>query len=218
MKYFLTVFLLFAFLNSRSQTRSDSLNLIKSSLGYFDLSYSDAEVDSMFDGVKRNQRLFAEMHKNNLPNSQPYPLAFVIDKDTDQKKSINKWGIPKGINLPANKNDLAFYSIQELAGLIKYKKISSVELTKFFLARLKKWGDTLLCVISLTEDIAMKQAKEADEEINKGNYRGPLHGIPYGLKDLFAVKGTKTTWGAEPYLNQEPDEDRKSTRLNSSHQ
>lgn len=207
MKHFLSVFLLFAFLNSWSQSRSDSLSLIKSSLGYFDLSYSDAEVDSMFDGVKRNQRLYAEMHKNNLANNQPFPFAFAIDKVADQKKRVNKWIIPKGIQMPANKNDLAFYSIQELAALIKYKKISSVELTKFFLDRLKKWGDTLLCVISLTEDIAMQQAKEADEEINKGNYRGPLHGIPYGLKDLFAVKGTKTTWGAEPFMNQEPDED-----------
>ena len=207
MKQFLPVILLFAFLNSKAQTRSDSLGIIKSTLGYFDLNYSEAEVDSMFDGVKRNQRLFTEMHKNNLPNNQPFPLAFVIDKDVDQKKSTNKWNIPKGISLPVNKNELAFYSIPELASLLKYKKISSVELTTFFLNRLKKWGDTLLCVISLTEDFAMQQAKEADEEINNGKYRGPLHGIPYGLKDLFAVKGTKTTWGAEPYLNQEPDED-----------
>ena len=106
-----------------------------------------------------------------------------------------------------NKNDLAFYSIPELAGLIRSKQISSVELTKFFIDRLKKWGDTLESVISLTEDTAMAQARRADEEIRNGKYRGLLHGIPYGLKDLFAVKGYKTTWGSTPYKDQYVDED-----------
>jgi Asp-tRNA(Asn)/Glu-tRNA(Gln) amidotransferase A subunit family amidase len=81
-----------------------------------------------------------------------------------------------------------------------------VALTQFFLARLKKWDDTLNCVISLTEDLALQQAKKADEELKKGIYRGPLHGIPYGLKDLFAVKGTRTTWGSTPYKNQAIEE------------
>ena len=75
-------------------------------------------------------------------------------------------------------------------------------LTQFFIDRLKKFSDTLQCVISYTDAIAMEQAKQADAEIAKGKYRGPLHGIPYGLKDLFAVKGTKTTWGAAPYKDQ----------------
>jgi Asp-tRNA(Asn)/Glu-tRNA(Gln) amidotransferase A subunit family amidase len=118
-----------------------------------------------------------------------------------------EWNIPANEQLPKNKNDLAFYSILQLASLIKNKKITSVELTQFFINRLKKFGDTLQCVISLTEDIAMQEAKQADAEIAAGKYRGPLDGIPYGLKDLFAVKGTKTTWGAAPYKNQVIDED-----------
>jgi Asp-tRNA(Asn)/Glu-tRNA(Gln) amidotransferase A subunit family amidase len=118
-----------------------------------------------------------------------------------------KFDIPAGVELPANRNDLAFYSIGQLASLVKNKKISSVELARFFIDRLKKYGDTLHCVISLTEDIAMKEAGEADREIAAGHYRGPLQGIPYGLKDLFAVRGTKTTWGAEPYRNQVIDND-----------
>jgi Asp-tRNA(Asn)/Glu-tRNA(Gln) amidotransferase A subunit family amidase len=109
--------------------------------------------------------------------------------------------------VPANKNELAFYSIGELAYLIKNKKISSLALTQFFIERIKKYGDTLECVISLQENIAYAQAKKADEEIAQGKYRGLLHGIPYGLKDLFAVKGTKTTWGAAPYKNQVIEED-----------
>jgi Asp-tRNA(Asn)/Glu-tRNA(Gln) amidotransferase A subunit family amidase len=95
----------------------------------------------------------------------------------------------------------------QLASLIKHKKITSVALTEFFLDRLRKWGDTLESVITLTPELAMQQAKQADLEISQGRYRGPLHGIPYGIKDLFAVKGYKTTWGSTPYMDQVIDQD-----------
>src|SRR5665647_2120982 len=92
--------------------------------------------------------------------------------------------------------------------LLPYMDLNKQQLpVKFFIGRLKKYGDTLQCVISLTEDIAMKQAKQADKEIAEGKYRGLLQGIPYGIKDLFAVRGTKTTWGAAPYKNQVIDKD-----------
>jgi Asp-tRNA(Asn)/Glu-tRNA(Gln) amidotransferase A subunit family amidase len=94
-----------------------------------------------------------------------------------------------------------------LAYLIQNKKISSLDLTRFFIERIKKYGDTLQCVISLQEDLAIAAAKKADAEIAAGKYRGQLHGIPYGLKDLFAVKDTKTTWGAAPYKDQVIQED-----------
>ncbi|HEU4633793.1 MAG TPA: amidase, partial [Flavisolibacter sp.] len=117
------------------------------------------------------------------------------------------WDIPAHVALPSNKNDLAFYTILQLASLIKNKKISSVDLTRFFIERLKHWGDTLQSVITLTEELALEEARQADDELKKGKYRGPLHGIPYGLKDLFAVKGYKTTWGSTPYMNQTIEED-----------
>ena len=164
----------------------------------------------MLDGVKDNATLYKKMHTLPLANSLHYPFAFnptpagfVIPK----KQEMINWAIPVNVAMPKNKNELAFYSVLQLASLIKNKKISSVSLTTFFINRLKKWGDTLECVISLTEALAMKQAKQADDEIRKGNYRGPLHGIPYGLKDLFAVKGYKTTWGSVPYKDQVIDED-----------
>jgi len=164
----------------------------------------------MIDGLKDNVALYQKMHSLPISNSlnypfgfNPTPVGFVIP--TRQEK-IN-WMIPANVNLPKNKSELAFYSVMQLASLIKNKKISSVELTIFFINRLKKWGDTLECVITLTEQLAMQQARQADDEIKKGNYRGPLHGIPYGLKDLFAVKGYKTTWGSVPYKDQVIDED-----------
>jgi Asp-tRNA(Asn)/Glu-tRNA(Gln) amidotransferase A subunit family amidase len=114
---------------------------------------------------------------------------------------------PGRVKLPADADDLAFYSVGELAALIKTRQITSERLTRFCLERLKKYGPTLECVVTLTEDLALQQARRADAEIAAGKYRGPLHGIPYGAKDLLAVKGTRTTWGTAPYTNQVFDYD-----------
>lgn len=177
---------------------------------FADLSFTQQEIDSMFDGVKENVFEIRKMHKYPLNNSTPMSMwqsPVVAGMQFDMKQQPINWEIPVNVSLPANRNELAFYSVMQLASLIKNKKISSVELTKFFIERIRKYGDTLQCVISVTEEIAMQQAKEADALIAKGKYKGPLHGIPYGLKDLFAVKGTKTTWGAAPYKDQIIDED-----------
>jgi len=103
---------------------------------------------------------------------------------------------------PSDIEDLAFAPVTELAQLIRSGQITSTELTRMYLARLKKYGPRLECVVTLTEDLALAQAVRADEEIATGHYRGPLHGIPYGAKDLLAVKGYKTTWGAKAYEDQ----------------
>lgn len=175
-----------------------------------DLSFTQTEIDSMYDGVKENMLLYRRMHKKRLNNNVPMSLwqSPVLPgmQFNDKQEKIN-WNISSKVSLPVNINDLAFYNILQLASLIKNKKISSVELTKFFIDRIRRFGDTLQCVISVTEEIALQQARQADAEIAAGKYRGPLHGIPYGLKDLFAVKGTKTTWGAAPYKNQVIEQD-----------
>jgi Asp-tRNA(Asn)/Glu-tRNA(Gln) amidotransferase A subunit family amidase len=100
--------------------------------------------------------------------------------------------------------ELAFLPVTELAPLVRAKKVTSTALTKMYLARLKKYSPKLLNVITLTEDLALEQAARADEEIRAGRYRGHLHGIPYGVKDLINTKGIKTTWGAEPFMDQVP--------------
>lgn len=196
-------------LGAGAQTKADTIQLLQKTAALYDLQFNEAEADSMTENIREYNEVYTKMHRTLPANDLPYPFAyqpapagFVIP--TNQQK-IN-WNIPANVLLPANKADLAFYSIPQLASLIKNKKISSVALTQFFLARLKKWDDTLNCVISLTEDLALQQAKKADEELKKGIYRGPLHGIPYGLKDLFAVKGTRTTWGSTPYKNQAIEE------------
>jgi Asp-tRNA(Asn)/Glu-tRNA(Gln) amidotransferase A subunit family amidase len=97
---------------------------------------------------------------------------------------------------------VAFLSVRELSFLIRSRQISPVELTQLYLDRLKQYGEKLLCVITLTEELALRQAERAQTEIERGHYRGPLHGIPYGIKDLFATRGIPTTWGAAPYEHQ----------------
>lgn len=193
-----------------TQDSTINKNDIQSTAKLFDLNFTTKEIDTLYADVIDNLANYKAMHKLSLPNSTPLslwqtPLLPGMKLNTQQVKM--NWEIDNSISLPKSKNDLAFYSIEQLASLIKNKKISSLELTKFFIERIKKWGDTLQCVISIQEEIAYQQAKKADEEIAKGKYKGLLHGIPYGLKDLFAVKGTKTTWGAAPYQNQVIEED-----------
>lgn len=183
---------------------------IHAALRLIDLKYTEAEVDSMFQSVRTNLSYIKLQHQSKLSND--VPLAFIhspllpnMQPLSPNKRAI-QWKAPVS-KLPINKEELAFYSVAELSYLIKNKIISSEELTKFFISRIKKWGDTLQCVVSITEELAIQEAKAADAEIKAGKYRGPLHGIPYGLKDLFAVKGTKTTWGAAPYKDQVIDQD-----------
>ena len=207
MKHLLLIVLLgtssIAFAQDSTILKSD----LQSAAKLFDLQFTPKEIDTLYSDVIDNIANYKAMHKLSLPNSVPLSLwQLPVPKQAPKLTTGAQLSLTKA-ELPSNKNDLAFYSISELAYLIKNKKISSLALTQFFINRIKKYGDTLECVISLQEEIAYAQAKKADEELAQGKYRGLLHGIPYGLKDLFAVKGTKTTWGAAPYKNQTINED-----------
>ncbi len=174
------------------------------------LEFTDAERDSMLDGLNEQLGNYKKIREFSLANSVPpsinfNPLPVGLKLETEKEPFIiSDYSYTR---MPEKIEDLAFYSIGELAYLIKNKKVSSTELTKMYLERLKKFGPELECVITLTEDLALKQAKKADEEIASGNYKGLLHGIPYGAKDLLAVKNYKTTWGAMPYKDQVINED-----------
>ena len=153
---------------------------------------------------------YERVRKRGLLNSDPPALVFDPKPPgftLKQDQQPIQWGPARNVTLPTNPVDLAFYSVRDLAELIRTRQITSTELTKFYLERLKKYDPRLFCVISLTEDLALKQAQQADEELAAGKYRGFLHGIPYGLKDLFAVKGYRTTWGAAPFKDQVIDQD-----------
>ena len=210
MRILFTSFLLSIGLFVSAQDSTIQKTDLISSAKLYDISFTTKEIDTLYSDVIDNLANYKAMHRLPLANSVPLsmwqtPVVPGMHFNTVQKTIA--WKLDNTVQLPTNKNDLAFYTLEQLASLIKYKKISSLALTQFFIDRIKKWGDTLQCVISIQEDIAYAEAKKADAELAQGKYRGLLHGIPYGLKDLFAVKGTKTTWGAAPYQNQTIDED-----------
>jgi len=169
------------------------------------LDLTDSEIDTLLADVRDNAEDYALMHGYTLNNEvppallfNPLPVGFVVDTTSISPQ----WDIPAEVALPINRDELAFYSIPELASLLQSQKITSTELTQLYLDRIRRFDDTLLSVITITEDLALEQARRADKEIRQGQYRGPLHGIPYGVKDLLAVKGYKTTWGANSHKNQ----------------
>lgn len=185
-------------------------NDIKGAQKLIALEFTEAEQDSMLDDLNSLLSDYKTNHKispaNDIPPAiifNPIPVGFKVENNIDHVEFSDY----SNTTMPDELNDLAYYSIGELAHLIRTGKITSTELTKFFINRLKMFDDTLHCVITLTEDLALKQAARADKEITEGIYRGLLHGIPYGAKDLLAVKGYKTTWGAMPFKEQEFDYD-----------
>src|ERR1035437_5954293 len=110
-------------------------------------------------------------------------------------------------SVPTNPDDIAFLPAHRLSALIKAKKITSLQLTEIYLTRLKRLNPTLLCAVTIMEDSARAEAMKADAELKAGKYRGPLHGLPYGVKDLFSTKGVPTTWGAKDFEHRIIDED-----------
>jgi Asp-tRNA(Asn)/Glu-tRNA(Gln) amidotransferase A subunit family amidase len=168
------------------------------------IELTDAQEAMALGGVNRNLDAYEANRKIDVPLDTEPAIAFHparAKKKLYTPKTQFRFG---RVELPQFKTveDLAFATVPQLATLLRIQRISSTELTKMYLARLKKYGTKLLCVVTLTEDLALKQAASADAEIKRGKYRGPLHGIPWGAKDLFATKGIKTTWGAEPYRDQ----------------
>ena len=169
------------------------------------LGFSEPKIDLMLPGLQEQLGDYQALRRFPLSNGVPPAVQFnplpVGFKFEPHRRKFKASPAPH-VKLPANPEALAFYSVGELAALIKSRQLSSETLTRFYLDRLKRYGPALECVVTLTEELALVQARRADREIAAGHYRGPLHGIPYGAKDLLAVRGIPTTWGAPPYTNQ----------------
>lgn len=178
---------------------------IKAAQKILDLDFDDNEITQMLPNINRSLRGLKELHEYKIDNSVPPALWFTPQKGNRAipvKQEQIRWELPKNVKLPENRNELAFYTVAELSVLIRERKITSVELTKFFIERLKKHNGSLQSVITITEERAMAKAGRADDLLKNGTYLGPLHGIPYGAKDLMSVPDYKTTWGAGPYKEQ----------------
>jgi len=163
------------------------------------ITLNNKERNEILEGVKSNLETynnFREQHLNyySYPSVVFNPVPPGVTFNQERQQAI--FSEIKVVR-PQNIEDVAFYSVIQLANLIKTKQVSSLELTKLYLSRLKKFDGDLKFVVTYTEELALKQAKKADEEIASGYYKGLLHGIPYGIKDLFSVKGYRTTWGTQ---------------------
>jgi Asp-tRNA(Asn)/Glu-tRNA(Gln) amidotransferase A subunit family amidase len=174
------------------------------------IELNDAQESMALQGVNRNLSAYETLRKIDVPLDtepatafHPAPPGKKFNGKPAVKFKLNKQDVPKYNSL----EEVAFFTASQLAELVRTKQVSSTDLTKMYLGRLKRYAPKLLCVVTLTEELALKQAAEADREIKAGKYRGPLHGIPCGIKDLFATKGIKTTWGAEPFRDQMIDYD-----------
>jgi len=176
----------------------------------FGLQFTPEKRELMLDGLRRQLKKYEidrqiDLSSDVAPAVLFNPIPVGMKLETVRKKC--KWSPAPKMPAPVDLEQAAFYSIGQLSALIKSRKITSEQLTRMYLNRLKKYGPRLECVVTLTEDVALEQARRADREIAAGKYRGPLHGIPYGVKDLLATKGIRTTWGAAPFKDRIIDED-----------
>jgi len=181
--------------------------MVGSAAGIAGIPLSEDERKQVAEGLNREGGLlqsFRSLREINLGNDTPLALAFnplLPGDEPPRGKSCLKLSRVK-VMRPKTDEDLAFLPVTHLARLLKNREVTSLDLTKLSLERLKKFDPVLKCVVTLTEELALEQAAHADREIASGKYRGPLHGVPWGAKDLLAVKGYTTTFGASPYKDQ----------------
>lgn len=194
------------FLNGCQSGRKVSKQDVQHAQNLIGVEFSAGEKATMLGYLRDNRSGYDSMRKVKMGFDLAPATYFDPRPDHFQPRirehASSDWKFPVDVALPASDNEIAFLPVSHLSSLIKSGKISSAKLTRIYLDRLKKYNDTLDATVTITEELALRQAAKADEEFTRGIYRGPLHGIPYGIKDLFAVPGYKTTWGAEPYRDQ----------------
>jgi Asp-tRNA(Asn)/Glu-tRNA(Gln) amidotransferase A subunit family amidase len=185
-----------------AQTGTVTPEMLKQAEWVAGLTLTEEERKSTARSVARSLSAFAELRKVEVGYEVPPALTFFPVPPrpaADVRRNQARLAEPRTIPRPDTPESLAFLTVAELSTLIRSRQVSSIELTKLYLARLKRFDPLLKCVATLTEDLALKQAAQADKEIAEGRYRGPLHGIPWGAKDLIAYPGYPTAWGATPF-------------------
>ena len=184
--------------------------MVKAASQVAGLDFNEEELEMIFEGVNQSLERIEEIRETHLDNSVPPPLYFnpvVPGGPADRNEGSLVLSAQPAATRPSRLEDLAFWPVTQLAQLVETRQVTSSELTEMYLSRLKRYNGTLNCVVTLTERRAREQAAQADTEIAEGRYRGPLHGIPWGVKDIIAVAGYRTTWGAAPFENQVFDYD-----------
>lgn len=195
---------------ARMQEEEISSEMIREAEKLAGLSFTDAERDMMLRGLENNRSAYRELRARRIPNEIAPAVQFdpqLAGTEPEVEARPFRRSRPGEVVRPPTVEEAAFWPVTKLSELVRTRQVSSEELTRMYLDRLERYGPELEAVITLTPDRALKQARQADREIGHGRYRGPLHGIPWGAKDLLAVDGYPTTWGALPYVNQEVNDD-----------
>ena len=189
-----------------------TLEMIEAAQAIAGLSFSRDEqqrIVERLNGPRSPLLAFDTLQTANLGNDtqpavvfNPVPPGKTLPSD---RRPLKRQELE--VSMPATDDELAFLPMTHLAKLVENRQVKPSELTRLYLARMKQYDPELHVVVTLTEELALRQAQTADDEIAAGTYRGPLHGIPWGAKDLLAVRGTKTTWGMSPYADRTIDLD-----------
>ena len=187
-----------------------SAEMLRDALAVSGIEFSEEERTEMVERVNDAIENYEDLHNFHIPNDISPPFHFdpiVPGMKVDRTARPFRISDPPGVRRPSNLEDVAFWPVRHLAELVRTRQVSSVELTTMYMDRLKRHNPVLNCVVSFTDDLAMHQARAADAEIEAGRYKGPLHGIPWGAKDIIAAKGYRTTWGSGAYQEQVLDYD-----------
>jgi Asp-tRNA(Asn)/Glu-tRNA(Gln) amidotransferase A subunit family amidase len=201
--------------DAASQATSSSIDVddLKAAERIVGLAFTGAEEAQALPRAGRNLEFYRTLRQLDVPLDTEPAIVFHPYQPGKRPRGRATRGAaialarPPRVRVTSRLEELAFQPVTALAELIRTRRITSTNLTGMYLDRLKRYGDGLHCVVTLTEDLARAQAAQADRELHSGRYRGPLHGIPWGAKDLLATKGIRTTWGAAPFAQQVIDLD-----------
>ncbi|HVQ40661.1 MAG TPA: amidase [Vicinamibacterales bacterium] len=190
--------------------------MVKDALRLQGVDLPDADVQAMVAGANQSLTRYEDVRKMHIPLDVSPPFHFSAlapGIEPNRTKLPFTMSAAPAIKRPSNLEDVAFWPVRHLAELVRTRQVKSVELTEMYLARLHKYNPKLNFVVTFLDDLALAQARQADVEIAAGKYKGPLHGIPWGAKDIISVKGYKTTWGAAALKEQQFDYDASVVEL-----
>ena len=190
--------------------RKITVEMVADAMKLSGLEFTDTELKAMVDTANRNLTGYEEMRAIHIPNDVSPPFHFsaiVPGMEVSRKKLPFTLSAAPAVKRPAHLEDVAFWPVRHLAELVRTRQVTSVELTEMYLARLHRYNAKLNNVVTFLDDVGITEARRADAEIAAGKYKGPLHGIPWGAKDIISVKGFKTTWGSPAFKEQSFDYD-----------
>jgi Asp-tRNA(Asn)/Glu-tRNA(Gln) amidotransferase A subunit family amidase len=187
-----------------------TLEMVTDAMKLSGLEFTEAELKSMVDAANQNLTRYQELRSIHIPNdvSPPFHFSAIVPGMAISKTKLPfKLSAAPSVKRPGNLEEVAFWPVRHLAELVKTKQVTSLELTDMYLSRLHRYNGKLNNVVTFLDDYGRAEANKADAEIAAGKYKGPLHGIPWGAKDIISVKGYKTTWGSPAFKDQSFDYD-----------